>query len=204
MHISLIGMSNIGKSHWSRQLAERQGYERIDCDTLLEHKLAGELVKLGYKGIHDVAKWMGQPYEAQYPETSRKYLACEREVMLDVIDRIRHPSTKPCVIDTTGSVIYTGDDVTSALKSLTQTVYFEASESHVAKLFERYMSNPKPVIWGDQYVAMAGESKEESLRRCYPKLLAYRTERYRALAHISVPYEQHKAPNATWAEIIKT
>lgn len=203
MHISLIGMSNIGKSHWSRQLVATEGFERIDCDALVENKLAGELVKLGYRGIHDVAKWMGQPYDAQYPDTSRKYLASEREVMLEVIDRLQSKPTKPFVIDTTGSVVYTGADIEAKLKSLTRTVYFEASESHVAKLFERYMANPKPVIWGDQFAVAPGETLPDTLRRCYPKLLAYRAARYRALAHICIPYEKHKASGARWADMVQ-
>lgn len=195
-------MSNIGKSHWSRHLVATEGYERVDCDSLVEKKLAGELVKLGYKGIHDVAKWMGQPYDLQYPDTSRKYLNCEREVMMETIERLRDKNTKPLVIDTTGSVIYTGDTVTDALKELTRTVYFEASDRHVEILFERYLANPKPVIWGNQFTAAPGETLKETLHRCYPRLLAYRAERYRLMAHICVPYEKHKAKDATWSSLM--
>ena len=203
MHISLIGMSNIGKSHWSRRLAA-DGYERVECDAMVEKKLAGELVRLGYKGINDVAKWMGQPYDAQYPDTSRKYLACEREVMLEIIERLHGTTEKPLVIDTTGSVIYTGDDVTEKLKALTNIVYLEASDRHIATLFERYMANPKPVIWGETFKVEQGETLQETLRRCYPQLLAWRGARYKTLAHVSVPYERHKAKGAAWQSLVSS
>ncbi len=202
MHISLIGMSNIGKSYWSRKLAATEGFEHVDCDTLVEHKLAGELIKLGYQGIHDVAKWMGQPYDAQYPDTSRKYLTYEREVMLEVIDRLRDPETPPLVVDTTGSVIYTGDDIGKQLRVLSHVVYFQASDQHVSKLFDRYMSNPKPVIWGDRFAVQSGETLKQTLQRCYPDLLAYRAERYHAIAHIALPFERHKTPNITWQQMM--
>lgn len=202
LHISLIGMSNIGKSYWSRRLAATGGYERVDCDTLLEAKLGEELKKFGYKGIHDVAAWMGQPYDARYAETSRKYLTSEREVMLEVLARLRDKPDKPLVIDTTGSIIYTGDDIITALRELTRVVYFEATAAHTAKLFQRYLSNPKPVIWGNIFASETGEKAEAALQRCYPKLLQFRAERYRAMAHISVPFEKHKTPGISWEELI--
>jgi hypothetical protein len=195
-------MSNIGKSHWARHLAEHEGYERVDCDALVEDKLAGELVRLGYKGLHDVAKWMGQPFDAQYPDTSRKYLAFEREVMLETLERIRSAPANPLVIDTTGSVIYVGDDVAAELKALTRVVYFEASHHHVAKLFDRYIAHPKPVIWGDSFAPLEGETPEDALRRCYPNLLDYRAHCYSALAHVQLPFEQHKAHGATWTRLM--
>jgi hypothetical protein len=202
VHISLIGMSNIGKSYWARRLAVEGGFERVDCDRLVEGKLAGQLVKLGYKGIHDVAKWMGQPFDPQYPDTSRAYLACEREVMLETIERLGAASPKPLAIDTTGSVIYVGGDIAERLKALTNVVYFEASSTHVSKLFERYMANPKPVIWGTSFAPRAGEAPFDALRRCYPDLLHDRAGRYRAMAHIALPFERHKASDATWAALM--
>lgn len=202
MHLCLIGMSNIGKSHWSRQLA-KEGFERVECDAMVEHKLGGELIKLGYSGIHDVAKWMGQPYDARYAETSHKYLDCERETMRDIIEKLKDKNTPPQVIDTTGSVIYTGSDIIEALRKLTLTVYFQASPEHVGKLFEKYIANPKPVIWGDSYQPEPGESPMDTLRRCYPLLLSYRAERYNQMAAITVPYETHKAEGARWADMVK-
>ncbi len=198
MHVTLIGMSNIGKSHWSRRLAEEAGFHRIDCDTLVERKLAPELAAGGYEGIHEVARWMGQPYDAQYPESSRKYIACERAVMLETIETLRaaDPDTNPCVVDTTGSVIYTGEDIVEELKSLTDVIYMAASPQHVDRLFRNYIAVPKPVIWGDVFSRVEGETNEDALERCYAALLSSRARLYERMAEVIVPFEQHTAGNA--------
>jgi shikimate kinase len=176
-HISLIGMSNIGKSHWSRELAAR-GYKHVDCDALVEEKLAVELTAQGYKGLAEVAKWMGQPYDTQYPYTSQKYVACERGVMLEIIEQLKTKPDQPLVIDTTGSVVYVGDDIMKELQALTCVVYLEATAAHAAKLFERYASNPKPVIWGESFKPSSDESLQEIARRRGAHLLAQRVARF--------------------------
>jgi shikimate kinase len=195
-------MSNIGKSHWARRMAAEAGYEWIECDDLIETQLGDILVKLGYRGLNDMARWMGQPYDAQYKDTSRKYMDCERAVMLDIIERLRAPSTRPLVIDTTGSVIYAGDDMLAKLKKLTHVLYFEASIDHVDRLFKQYLANPKPVIWGESYTPTSDETPGDSLERCYPELLNYRAARYRDWAHIMVPYEDHRSAAADWRHFL--
>lgn len=78
MMITLIGMSNLGKKHWSNRLVQECEFERVDCDSLVEAKLGPYLKDIGYSGIQDVAKWMGFPFDQQYPETSSKFVECER------------------------------------------------------------------------------------------------------------------------------
>jgi shikimate kinase len=196
-------MSNIGKSYWSRRLAAESGFERVACDMLIEQKLRPELTKHGYAGIRDVAKWMGQPFDPQYPETSAKYIACERAVMQETIESLNGAVIgKPFVIDTTGSVIYAGDDITAQLRALTRVVYFEASPAHISQLFHRYMNNPKPVIWGHAYAPQAGESPQDALKRCYAELLRGRAQRYRDFAHVRIPYEKHRAASANIMSLI--
>lgn len=193
MHITLIGMSNIGKSHWSQQMAHQLGFERIDCDTLVEQKLEPQLAKLGFKGLQDVARWMGQPYAPQYPKTSTTYLGCEQDVMREAIEKLRKaPSGKRIVVDTTGSVIYTGQAIIDALKSLTQVIYLEASPQHIELLFQKYIAEPKPVIWADNYQPQSGETTEAALKRCYPALLQSRARLYGKMAHVKIPYDRHK------------
>src|SRR5437762_762767 len=119
MKISLVGMSGSGKTHWGKKLA-RQGFTLFDANELLEDKLRDELKKVGYKGIRDVARWMGQPYEKQYSKTSAQYLAAERETMMEILDYVekRAKPDEHILIDTTGSVIYTGDDIFQRLSDL--------------------------------------------------------------------------------------
>lgn len=196
MHITLIGMSNIGKSHWSKKLAEEVGFRCISCDELIEKRLGPELSELGYQGIHDVARWMGQPYEDRYPAASQRYVEVERAVMLDAIDALRKadPHEPPYVLDTTGSVIYAGEDIVHELKSLTQVVYIAASPQHVSQLFADYLAMPKPVIWGDAYVCARGETQEDALERCYPQLLSSRARHYERMADVIIPSDRHRAP----------
>ncbi|MGE3623623.1 MAG: hypothetical protein AB7H77_07125 [Bdellovibrionales bacterium] len=202
MHITLIGMSNIGKSHWSKRLASQHGFERLHCDGLVERKLVDILRPLGISGIDGVAKWMGQPYDPQYAETSARYLACEIAVMQDILNRIDEaPEGKNFVIDTTGSVIYTGEMITRAMGDRTQMFYLQASPAHADKMFRRYIENPKPVIWDDVFMPLAGETPQDTLRRCYPVLLETRARRYERLAHTVIPYEQHRHHKADPAEI---
>lgn len=193
MHITLIGMSNIGKSHWSQQLASAHGFERIDCDDLVEKELGPQLTKLGFKGLRDVARWMGQPYDERYAETSKTYIACEQAVMQKVLEKLRTaPTGKRFVIDTTGSVIHTGQAIIEELKSLTQVIYLEASPEHVEYLFQQYIAEPKPVIWADNYQPQNNETSEAALKRCYPALLESRARLYEKMAHIKIPYDRHK------------
>lgn len=145
---------------------------------------------MGYSGIHDVAEWMGQPYDVQYPEASRKYLDFEGEALegvLSKIERSRHPGV---VIDTTGSVIYLGNGILNRLSVLTRVVYLDTPESVKKEMFELYKADPKPVIWGGSFSKANGETDMEALARCYPELLAYRTGRYANLAHLTLDYHR--------------
>src|SRR3990167_7468724 len=125
--ISLIGMSGTSKSYWSKEL-QNKGFERYCCDDLIEEKLGKELKALGYSGIQDVAKWMGQPFDSQYPEKSKKYLDLEQEVLEEVMINAECPHHPGFVIDATGSVIYLGSGVLNRLSTLTRVVYLETPE----------------------------------------------------------------------------
>jgi shikimate kinase len=198
MHITLIGMSNIGKTHWARRLEAESGFARIDCDQMIENKIGPEMTRLGHKGIAGVAKWMGQPFDPQYPETSRAFLDYEKTVMEEVLRRLRFsPRDQSLVIDTSGSVIYASDAIITPLRALTKVIYFEASRAHADKILARYVSDPKPLVWGDNaFAPRTGEKPDEALKRCYPDLLESRARRYAEMAHVTVPFEKHRDPNA--------
>lgn len=199
MIYTLVGMSNLGKTHWAERLKRECGFMRIDCDAMVEDKLGAQLRLLGYAGIEDVAKWMGFPYDPQYPQTSKEFVGAERAVMFEIIEKLRKlTSVQPIVIDTCGSVIYTGDDVIGALKELSTVVYLEASLEHRTELFERYIAEPKPVIWGDNaFSPQTFEEPTETLKRCYPDLLEKRSKRYEQMAHKIIPFERHRENTAT-------
>lgn len=213
--VSFIGMSNVGKSHWSRKLRgeglnywfrrlRKVGFERYCCDDLIEARLGPELKVSGYAGgIKDVARWMGQPYDPQYPETSRKYLEFEGEATREALAAVAQakPDEK-IVIDTTGSVIYLAPDILQELSARTRIVYIKASDRVKEKLYSDYLQNPKPVIWGESFNQKDGETEMEALGRCYPDLLAYRAQRYADLAHITLDYHTLRDPKFTVQDLI--
>ncbi|MBD3202988.1 hypothetical protein GF327_01730, partial [Candidatus Woesearchaeota archaeon] len=66
MIISMIGMSNSGKTYWSKKLEKKYNFQRYTCDDIIRKKLKKILKKQGFSGIKDVSEWMGQPYEKRY------------------------------------------------------------------------------------------------------------------------------------------
>jgi len=191
--ICLIGMSNIGKSHWAARLADEAGFEVVDCDSLLTRRLFPEATDCA--DLRALADWLGQPGEPRYEDNSRRLLAAEREVMLAVIARLRADAgTRPLVIDTGGSVIHAGDDVLAALRGLSRVVYLEATPAQRERLYARYLAEPKPLIWGDAWRPAPGEAVDAARRRCYPALLAARAARYAGLAEITLPADLMSRP----------
>jgi shikimate kinase len=184
--LSLIGMSGAGKSHWSQKFAAA-GFQVIGVDDRIEEKLAPELEKDGHKGIGGVAAWMGWPDSPTYREREKKYLQYEIESMNEALDEIAASDQQGTVLDTTGSVIYTGDEICRRMQKLTRVVYLEASPDEENILIGLYLSNPKPVLWGDQFVPRAGESTLDAIARCYPQLIAHRKQLYKRLAAHTVP-----------------
>ncbi len=183
--ISLIGMSNVGKSHWARRLAREAGYQHIDCDRLIGRALFPD--PAARPDLRSMASWLGQPGDARYGERSLLLLAAEREVMRALMQALAaEPRGCPQVLDTSGSVIHAGDDVLAAMRQHTRIVYLEAPVSQRAALYARYLAQPKPLIWGDAWQPQAGEAVVATRARCYPELLAERARRYAALAHVTL------------------
>jgi len=185
--LTFVGMSNIGKTHWAKEFAQ-SGFEHINCDDRIEAKLAPELTALGYSGIADVSKWMGQPYEDRFPTNQQRYLELEGEVMQEVLREIEKMQ-RNTIIDTTGSVIHVDPAIGEELKRKTLVVYIKATSEMKEQMFQRYIKEPKPVVFGDVFKKLRGESDMDALKRCYPMLLEYRSGLYQRLAHIVIPRE---------------
>ena len=193
MRIVLIGFSGTGKSHWSHKLAKALGYRHICCDDLIEKKLHAYLPK-GTSGINAVAEWMGQPYDERFKKNEARYLQCEIEVLEEILSRSVDSYPERTILDTTGSVIYTGENLTQRLKDFGKVVYLEVTPAVLEEMFRVYINHPKPVIWGDSFSQRDGETPLTALRRCYPELLKYRQSRYEALAEISLGYDRLRSP----------
>ncbi len=192
--LSFIGMSGAGKSHWSEKLAGA-GFRVIRIDDIIEKKLAPELASGGYKEIGGVAAWMGWPDQPTYREREQKYLDREIEAMTEALDEIESRGQEGIILDTTGSVAYTGEEICRRMQRLTTVVYLAASPEEEKILIARYLSDPKPVLWGDQFSQQAGEFAKEAVLRCYPQLIAARKALYEKYAHRTLPMERLRKTN---------
>jgi hypothetical protein len=106
--------------------------------------------------------------------------------MGEVLDEVESSGEEGLLIDTTGSVVYTGDEICRRLQSLTTVVYLAVPRAEEETLIARYLTDPKPVLWGDQFVQRPGESAQEAVARCYPQLVAHRKKLYEHYAHRTV------------------
>jgi len=187
--LSMIGMSGAGKSYWAQKLAGA-GFRVISVDDRIEKKLAPELAAGGYRGIGGVAAWMGWPNETTYRDREQKYLDYEVSSMTEALDEIQLATGEGVVLDTTGSVVYAGEEICRRTQSLTTVVYLQASPAEEQLLISRYLSDPKPVLWGDQFNERPGETAHEAVARCYPQLIAHRKRMYERYAHRTISMEQ--------------
>ena len=197
MLISLIGMSGSGKSYWSEKLAWH-GFKRFCLDALITQKLAD---KLGPEDLNPLTlgEWMGFPFQDGYQEREELYLSSEKQLMAEILDWIDENacagSQANVVLDTTGSVIYTGDNLLKRLKSLTTIVYFAVPAVIRAAMLRQYLSNPRPVLWRGFFNIEPGESVEEALFRSYNALLDSREIVYRQLADVEIDYFTRNSPD---------
>ncbi len=186
LRLALIGMSGAGKTFWARLIAET-GAVAISCDDRIEEKLAPRLAAGGYVGINGVAAWMGWPDSATYAEREAQYLSEEISTLDEILTELERDPQQSAVLDTTGSVIYAANHLLHRLRKLMTVVYLAASDAEQQLLIERYLSDPKPVLWRGAFQAKAGETAREAVARCYPHVIALRRQSYLALAHATLP-----------------
>jgi shikimate kinase len=186
-------MAGSGKSYWSRKLAE-YGFRRICCDDLIEARLAPELRRPDGTTM-GMGEWMGLPYESGYGERESKYLTYEMQVMTEVLEDLEgHEKNveENIVVDTTGSVIYTGQEMLTRLKGYTTMVYLPTPPEAQELMLKAYLSNPGPMLWRDAFSKESKETNEEALIRCYPRLLIARQRLYEAYADVTIDYDRRK------------
>lgn len=184
--LSLIGISNIGKTYWSKKLQD-VGFRHINCDDLIKAKLAPVLKELEYSGIEDVSRWMGQPYDDRFSANQQKYLSLEKETMENIFAQIKNGKNQNTVIDTTGSVVHTSRNICAKLKQCSLVIYIEVTENMKEKMFNQYIKEPKPVVFGDVFDPKENETAMQTLKRCYRELLNLRSALYSEYADVIIP-----------------
>ena len=192
MHLSLIGMSGAGKSYWSSKLSQH-GFKRFFCDDLINSLIGEELLYPDGTSMI-MGEWMGLPYESRYPSREKIYLNYEKKVLDEALDYIENTDPKEkIVIDTTGSVIYSGQAVLKRLQELTQVVYLPVPKSFREELARRYVSKPLAVLWNGMYSKLEGESNQESLVRSYKEMIEKREVLYESLAEVTIPFDVRRS-----------
>ena len=185
LRLALVGMSGTGKTFWTKKLAAN-GCPAISCDERIEERLAPKLAAQGFAGINGVSAWMGWPDSPTYAEREAEYLAHEIHTLDEVLTSLEKLPQQSLVLDTTGSVIYAGNNLLMRLRRQMTIVYLAASAEEQQLLIERYLNDPKPVLWRGAFRAKPGEAPRETVARCYPALIAARRQSYAALAHCTL------------------
>ena len=185
LRVALIGMSGAGKTFWAKKLAAN-GCPAVSCDDRIEQKLTSRLAAGGYSGINGVAAWMGWPDTATYAQRESEYLAEEIHTLDEILTELEQQPLKSLVLDTTGSVIYSGNNLLMRLRRQMTIVHLGASAEEQRLLIERYLNDPKPVLWRGAFQPKPGEKPRETVARCYPALIAARRQSYEALAHCTL------------------
>jgi hypothetical protein len=191
-------MSGSGKSYWSEKLS-RQGFKLFCLDALIAQKLSAELRRED-GSIPTLGEWMGFPFQDGYQRRENLYLSSEKQLMAETLDWIDENvrtglHEENVVLDTTGSVIYTGDDILKRLKSLTTVVNCTIPSVIREAMLKQYLSNPRPVLWRGLFSIGPGESIEEALFRSYNALLDSRQVIYHELADIEIDYFTRNSPD---------
>jgi hypothetical protein len=194
LRLALIGMSGAGKTFWSKKLAAH-GCAAVSCDDRIEERLAARLEEGGHAGINGVAAWMGWPDSPDYGEREAQYLSEEIRVLDDVLASLERERNGSLILDTTGSVIYVGNNLLHRLRKLMTVVYLAASETESQLLIERYLNDPKPVLWRGAFVPKQGETSRETVARCYPALVESRRRSYEVLAHVTLAISELRGPS---------
>jgi hypothetical protein len=198
--LALVGMSGSGKSFWAKKLAAA-GWRSVCCDDLIEQRLAPRLAAGGHSGINGVAAWMGWPNSVTYGQREAEYLAEEIGVMEEFLSNLEKDSSgTPIVLDTTGSVIYAQNNILMRLRRQMTVVHLANTEQEQRMLVERYLNDPKPVLWRGTFHVKDQETPRETVARCYPLLIAARRKSYETLAHCAVQVSELRAKHASDSE----
>lgn len=187
MILSLIGMSGVGKTTLAKKL-EQKGFISFSCDNLIEERLKLLYPRRKFGGTQSMAKWMGQPYHKQYAASSKEYIELEKNVMRLLLNQTKNMEKVNVVLDTTGSVIYTGDKILKQLEEKTRVIYLSSPPSVLKEIYQTFLADPKPIYWGDAFKKQVDELNEEALARCYSDLLNYRRTQYEKHAHKTIDY----------------
>src|SRR5260221_13455316 len=82
-------------------------------------------------------------------------------------------------------------------------VHLAASTEEQQLLIERYLNDPKPVLWRGAFQPRAGEKPRETVARCYSALVAARRQSYEAVADCTPPVAEMRDGSFEAAAFLK-
>jgi shikimate kinase len=118
-------------------------------------------------------------------------LTCEIEVLTELLEFLEsrgNQEEENIVIDTTGSVIYTGEESLKRLRQCTTIVHFETPPEVQGQMLKTYLANQRPVLWREFFSKEPNETFEDAMARCYPRLLISRERLYKRCADVAIDY----------------
>jgi len=184
LRLAFVGMSSIGKTFRAGQFESQLDFERVSIDDKISEDLKNLLDRHpGEESTAALFRWMGYPFEEKYRAAEAEYLSLEEKHTLAADSS----GQKNFILDTTGSVAHLSDEVFERLQKDFLIVHFEASAERIERLVDRFAKYPKPIAWGDFFRQYPGEEEMEAVKKCYPKLLSWRIEKYNQLADTKVP-----------------
>ena len=104
---------------------------------------------------------------------------------------------------TTGSVIYTGEDCLKRLRRYTTIVHFSTPPEVQDQMLRAYLANQRPVLWREFFDKSPNETFEESMARCYPRLLRSREASYRQYADVTIEYNRRRQKGFGVSDFLK-
>lgn len=200
MILTLIGMSQVGKSYYSKMLEEQKGFYRFDCDAIIAGRIDSKLpINPNLSPTRRLSIWMGVPGDKGYEEKRDEYLKLEEGVMRDIIIYLNGLSPEErknhnFVIDTTGSVVHLSDEIKDQLKDISDEVtYLVSSKVNEDHLLRNFLKEPKPIAFPDGiYIDDPKRGKRRNRVIAYRRLLDYRSKFYQDLGTIFILPEDRK------------
>lgn len=198
--ITLMGMSGVGKSHFSQRLAN-WGWRRYSCDAEIGRALLGNHGDQDIGALSAFLGRLGDPGKGglaldEFKRRQRLYYEAEMDALRRVGDEIQ--SGEPHFVnDSTGSLCEIEEDtVIRHVGENSIVVYIEASPLHEEEVLKRALRAPKPIffppskfdLWVAQYLAENGLNDANAIdpdsffRWVFPVLFRDRLPKYQAIA----------------------
>lgn len=189
-NLIIFGMSGSGKTHWSKLLAQRYGYNHVEIDHLIGSSSEfADLIKdvSGIDTAEKMGNYFGMPWSNGFQAKEAAYLEIERKIMSE-----QQPISS--ILDLTGSCIYHPNEL-GAMRETGLAIYLQTSLQKQREMLDIFLKHPKPVCWMGLFKKEEYETNEQALARRYPLLLAYRARLYEQFADVALPHEVHKNMN---------